>query len=111
MAGLLAARVLHRGGLLPGLLPRAVASGSAGVVAGSLLAVLMLLASGPVGGRRLAAVGPSPWQVGLAVAVEVAVVALVALTLAAQPRVAGPLLRAAVWVRAALPRRTGSAAD
>lgn len=44
-----------------------------GPCAGAAFAVLAAASGGPVGGARLAAVGPSPWQVGLAVALEVAV--------------------------------------
>ncbi|QYC38610.1 hypothetical protein Nocox_04915 [Nonomuraea coxensis DSM 45129] len=44
---------------------------SAGVVAG----VLAALSGGPIGGGRLATVGPSPWEVALSVALEVGVAA------------------------------------
>lgn len=44
-----------------------------GPCAGLAVALLAALSGGPVGGGRLIAVGPSPWQVGLAVTVEVAV--------------------------------------
>jgi hypothetical protein len=47
---------------------------AAGAVAGGWLTVLAALSGGPVGDGRLVAVGPSPWTVGLAAAVEVAVV-------------------------------------
>jgi hypothetical protein len=40
------------------------------------LAALAAFAGGPAGPGRLSAVGPSPWQLGLAVAVEVAIVAM-----------------------------------
>lgn len=49
-----------------------------GPVAGAVLAVLAALAGGAVGDGRLTAVGPSPWQVGVAVTTEVAVIAVVA---------------------------------
>jgi hypothetical protein len=45
----------------------------AGLLAGALLGLLAGLSGGPVGGGRLSAVGPSPWQVALAAAVELAV--------------------------------------
>ena len=48
-----------------------------GPCAGVAVAVLAALSGGPLGGGRLAAVGPSPWRTGLAVAVEVAVGAAV----------------------------------
>ncbi|NBE92786.1 hypothetical protein FE391_15905 [Nonomuraea sp. KC401] len=44
---------------------------STGVVAG----VLAALSGGPIGGGRLATVGPSPWEVALSVALEVGVAA------------------------------------
>lgn len=43
-----------------------------GPCVGVTVAVLAWLAGGPVGGGRLAVVGPSPWRVGLAAALEVA---------------------------------------
>ena len=53
-----------------------VAAGEAALVgpcAGLAVALLAYLSGGPLGSGRLTAVGPSPWQVGLAFAVEVAV--------------------------------------
>jgi len=40
---------------------------------GALVAALCALSGGPLGGGRLTAVGPSPWKVGLAVVLEVAI--------------------------------------
>jgi hypothetical protein len=48
-----------------------------GLVAGLAAAALVAIAGGPFGPGRLAAVGPSPWKVGLSAGGEVAVVALV----------------------------------
>jgi hypothetical protein len=48
-----------------------------GLLTGGLLALLAALSGGPLGGERLAVVGPLPWQVGGAVAVQVAVGAAV----------------------------------
>lgn len=45
----------------------------AGPCVGAVLALLAALAGGPLGGGRLAAFGPSPWRVGLGVALEVGV--------------------------------------
>jgi uncharacterized protein DUF6350 len=54
---------------------------AAAVVLGVGTAIVVGFAGGPSGPGRLSAVGPSPWQVGLAVAAEIAVVAvLVVLT-------------------------------
>lgn len=49
-----------------------------GLGAGLVMAALAALSGGPLGGGRLAAVGPSPWQVGFVTALEVGVAAAVA---------------------------------
>lgn len=46
-----------------------------GVTTGLLAGLLAALSGGPIGGGRLAAVGPSPWEVALSVALEVGVAA------------------------------------
>ncbi len=46
-----------------------------GPCTGLVLAVLAFASGGPLGGERLAQVGPSPWRVALAVTLEVAVAA------------------------------------
>lgn len=51
---------------------------ASGAIGGLALAVFAAVTSGPVGPGRLAAVGPSPWQVGLAAALEMGVAAAVA---------------------------------
>jgi hypothetical protein len=56
-------------------------AGSAGVLAGGLTGVLAALSGGPLGGERLAAVGPSAGPVAAAVAVEVALGAVCAVVL------------------------------
>jgi hypothetical protein len=56
----------------------AVEASLLGPCVGVLVAGLCGIAGGPLGGGRLAAVGPSPWKVGLAVAVELAVPAALA---------------------------------
>ena len=48
-----------------------------GAVAGVLLGLLALVSGGPLGDGRLAAVGPSPWQVGLVSALQLGVAAAV----------------------------------
>jgi hypothetical protein len=73
-------------GLLFGRCPGAASSGEraaggaalAGVIAGGCVGVLAALSGGALGAARLAAVGPSGWQVGAAAAVELAVVAATA---------------------------------
>jgi len=54
-----------------------------GVVIGGAAALLAALAGGPFGPGRLAAVGPSPWQVGLTIGGEVAGVALIVVAIQA----------------------------
>jgi hypothetical protein len=44
-----------------------------GPAAGVLLAMLCWAATGPAGPGRLTEVGPAPWQIGLAAAVELAI--------------------------------------
>lgn len=71
-AGLLAARLLAA--RCTGSVQRAALEGAlVGAAAGVMMAALAFTSGGPLGGGRLAAVGPSPWQVGLAVAVQVGV--------------------------------------
>jgi hypothetical protein len=48
-----------------------------GVVSGLVLALLAAASGGPLGNGRLAAVGPSPWQVGVVSALEIGVSAAV----------------------------------
>lgn len=72
-AGVLAAVWLTR--RMPNCsLRRAAGEGAlVGPAAGLMMLALALVAGGPLGGGRLIAVGPSPWQVALAVAVQVGV--------------------------------------
>jgi len=75
LAGIVAGALVVRAQGLPrdrSPVPYAAAAGGA---AGLALGVLAALAGGPLGGGRLAAVGPSPWQVALAAAAELAAVA------------------------------------
>jgi Family of unknown function (DUF6350) len=48
-----------------------------GAVSGVLLGLLAAVSGGPLGNGRLAAVGPSPWQVGLVSALELGIAAAV----------------------------------
>jgi hypothetical protein len=73
LGGVVLARRLSCG---PG---RAALEGLAlGPCAGVALALLAWLSGGPLGGGRMVQVGPSPWQVGLAVLAEVGVAAAAA---------------------------------
>ncbi len=49
----------------------------AGALAGVALTILAWFAGGPLGSGRLAAVGPSPWQVGVVAVLEVGVAAAI----------------------------------
>jgi hypothetical protein len=82
VAGLLVARRLPVLGL-----GRAALEGAlVGPCAGAAMALLAYLSGGPLGDGRLADVGPSPWRVGLAVALEVALPAAVTTAVAARRR-------------------------
>lgn len=72
-SGALAARRIARTGQALGASMAAAAG--AGAASGVLAAILAAVAGGPAGPGRMATVGVSPWQVGLVVAAEVAVVA------------------------------------
>ena len=104
-AGATAAVLLQRRHAFPDLRSRALACAGAGVTAGTVLALLAALATGPVAGGRLAVVGPSAWQLGLAVALEVALVALAALSLARVAAVASAATTVASFARRTVPRR------
>ena len=56
----------------------ALAGFATGAAAGAVLGLLTTLAGGPVGPGRLATVGPSAWQVGLAAALELGLAAAIA---------------------------------
>lgn len=72
-AGASAAWLVARSGRA--LLPSMGLASAAGAVTGALTAVVVALADGPAGPGRMSVLGASPWQTGLAVAGEVAVVA------------------------------------
>jgi hypothetical protein len=87
--GVLAALVPVSGGVLAGVLVhRQLGSPSrlgaarealrVGLAAGAVAALAAWLSGGPAGGARLTAIGPSPWRLGLAVALEVGLGAAVA---------------------------------
>jgi hypothetical protein len=74
LLGVLAGRLFSAPGGWARLVGDAAA---AGVLAGALLGLLAALSGGPLGAERLTVVGPSGWQVGAAVAAQVAVGAAV----------------------------------
>jgi hypothetical protein len=89
-----------------------------GAAAGCLLGVLSAVAGGPLGDGRLAAVGPSGWQVGVVAALQVGVAAAVTAGIANWLRLRatatpGPAPRAepAPKVGAALPGRVHGGTD
>ncbi|MCP2335495.1 cell division protein PerM [Actinomadura rupiterrae] len=55
---------------------------ASGALTGLVTAVLAALSGGPLGGERMATVGPSAWQVGLLAALEVGISAAIAAWLA-----------------------------
>lgn len=75
VAGVFVARRLDTGDYGPPHRPGAAGlwAAASGVVGGLLFAAIAAVSGGPLGPGRLSAVGPSPWQVGLASAVEFAV--------------------------------------
>ena len=89
-----------------------------GTLTGSVLAVLAGFAGGPLGDGRLAAVGPSPWQVGVVASLEVGVAAAVTSGIAnwlrlraqAAQAVAGAAAEAATAAQRPLARGACSAA-
>ncbi|WP_203963898.1 DUF6350 family protein [Actinocatenispora thailandica] len=62
----------------PGLTPLLLATALSGAVAGALFAVAGALSAGSLGGGRLATIGPSWWQLGLAVAGLIGLAAMAA---------------------------------
>jgi hypothetical protein len=82
LAGVVAGVLVVRANGLPRGRPRVPLAGAAGLGAGLAVGLLAALAGGPLGGGRLAAVGPSPWQVALAGAGELAATAAVTAVLA-----------------------------
>jgi hypothetical protein len=72
-AGASAAWLVARAGRA--LLPSMGLALGAGAMTGLLTAIAVGLADGPAGPGRMSVLGASPWQTGLAVAGEVAVVA------------------------------------
>ncbi len=77
LAGVVAGRVLGRGlEQRPDAMSHGAARGlAAGGVVGVILATLAWLSSGSLAPGRMSRLGPSPWQVGLAAAVEIGLVA------------------------------------
>ena len=88
-----------------------------GVVCGSILGLLAAASGGPLGDGRLAAVGPSPWQVGTISALELGVAAAVTagaanyLSLRRSGALAGGVDRAGPAARAAVPHACADQAD
>jgi hypothetical protein len=77
-AGALGGLLLARRRAVSSVATAALEASLLGPCVGLLVAGLCGIAGGPLGAGRLAAVGPSPWKVGLAVAVELAVPAALA---------------------------------
>lgn len=77
-AGLLGGVLLARRLAISSPVTAALEASLLGPCVGTAVVALCALSGGPLGGGRLSAVGPSPWRVGLAVTLEVAVPAAVA---------------------------------
>ena len=78
VAGALAGLLVARSAPTRSLETSALWGFGCGVLTGTVLAVLAGFAGGPLGDGRLAAVGPSAWQVGIVAALEIGVAAAVA---------------------------------
>jgi hypothetical protein len=97
LAGALGGLLLARAAPTPAVEMAPLWGFACGALTGCLLGVLAAFVGGPLGNGRLAAVGPSPWQVGLVAALEIGVAAAIAAGLAnwlrfrARPGAAGRL--------------------
>lgn len=78
IAGIIAGRTVARRLPDPALSRLAGAGAGTGVAAAAGAAGLAVLAGGPLGAGRLAALGPSPWRFAVVVGAEIALVAAVA---------------------------------
>lgn len=86
LAGGLAGAIVARRLAVASVLGSAREAAIVGPAAGVVLALLAALSGGPLGGGRLSAVGPSPWQVGLTVMIEVGLSAAAGAALVAYRR-------------------------
>ncbi len=77
LAGALGGLLLVRGAAVLALDAAPLWGLACGAVAGGVLGLLAAASGGPLGDGRLAAVGPSPWQVGVVSALEIGVAAAV----------------------------------
>jgi Family of unknown function (DUF6350) len=82
LAGAFGGVVLVRAAVVPAVEAAPVWGFVSGLVTGCVIGVMAVLAGGPLGSGRLAAVGPSGWQSGLVAVLEVGVAAAVAAGLA-----------------------------
>ena len=73
LAGAAGGWILARAAPTPALEAAPMWGFAAGALAGAVLAVLAAFSGGPLGGGRLAAVGPSGWQVGLVAVLELGI--------------------------------------
>ncbi len=75
LAGVVAGVVVARVAPTPNVEAAPLWGFGCGLATGAVAGLLAALAGGPLGGARLVAVGPSPWEVGLSVTLEVGVAA------------------------------------
>jgi hypothetical protein len=108
LAGCLGGLLLARAAPTPNLEAAPMWGFACGALTGCVLGTLAAFAGGSLGNGRLAAVGPSPWQVGVVGALEVGVAAAVTAGVANWMRLRAGL--AAAGLRQAYPSAESSAA-
>jgi hypothetical protein len=89
LAGIAAGLLLVRAAPTPSLEAAPIWGLGCGVAAGAVLGVLAAFSGGPLGDGRLAAVGPSGWQVALVAAMEIGVSSAIAAGIANWIRLGG----------------------
>jgi hypothetical protein len=93
LAGCAAGLLLVRAAPTPAMEVAPLWGLACGVAAGVVLAILAAFSGGPLGSGRLAAVGPSGWQVGAIAALEIGISSAVAAGIANWLRLGGRLRR------------------
>jgi len=95
VAGCVAGLLLVRAAPIPALETAPLWGLACGAATGGLLGVLAAFSGGPLGDGRLAAVGPSGWQVGAVAALEIGISSAVAAGVANWLRLGGRIRRPA----------------
>jgi hypothetical protein len=89
VAGIVAGLLLVRAAPTPSLEAAPMWGLGCGAAAGAVLGVLAAFSGGPLGNGRLAAVGPSGWQVGLVAALEIGIASAITAGIANWVRLGG----------------------